>query len=107
MSSGGLRLDDHGFVTVGGVLAARWLAVDRHVARLEPRLQAAAGKLRRQGRDRLVEALAARVRRQLERNRGQVGARLGRAERDIGLVVKLDIEWRARRCGFRRIMRWS
>ena len=67
-------MHNHGLVAVGSVLAARDLVVDQHVAAVEPGLQAAAGKLRHQAGDHLVETLAARLGRQLQGDGVEVDA---------------------------------
>ena len=86
-----LWFDDYRFVAIRGILAARRLAVDQHMAGVEPQLQAAARKLRHQAGDDLVEALAAGFRRQFEGDRGQVDADLERRELGVDLVVKIRV----------------
>ena len=83
--------DDDRLVAIRGILAARWLAVDQHMAAVEPELDAAAGKLRHQAGDDLVETVAASVRRQFQGNGRQVDADLGRQQFCVEFVIKIRV----------------
>jgi hypothetical protein len=87
-----LRHDDDRFVAIRGILAARRLAVDRYVAGVEPELQAAAGKLRHQAGDDFVEAVAAGLRRQFERDRRQVDSGFRGQELGIAFLVEIRVK---------------
>ncbi len=87
-----LRFDDHGLVAVGGVLAARRLAVDQDMALLEPELQAAARELRHEASHDLVEALAAGLRIELQGDRAQVDAARGKGKLGNDIVVEIGVQ---------------
>jgi hypothetical protein len=96
--------DDDRFVAVGGILAARRLAVDQYVAAVEPLLDAAAGKLRHQAGDDLVEPLAAGAADQVQGNRRQAGI-AGAGVDDVEFLIEVFVQQRVNR-KFRRVRRW-